>query len=1106
MPRKLQSYLSQIRFDEKLRNKWWAKYILNFRLVILLIITIVIVGSVSFLSIPRRLNPEVKIPIVIITTILPGAAPSDIEQLLTVPLEDKVDGINGIDTMVSNSRENASVITMQFLSSVDGKQALQDVQTALGGITGLPDNAQKPVVTLLDFEDQPIWTFAVTSRSDTASLMRFSQLLKNKIKDLPRVDRVATSGFDTQEIQVIINPVKINEYGINPVLLSQLVKKATASYPAGSIKTDQSTFALTIDKDVVSIEDVRKLRITNGGRSFFLSDIADVVERSKLNQPQTYLSFPNTSAKKAVQFFIFKAKNVNIDAAEKDAHKVVDETIKTYDGQFTVTTVMNTAEEITKQFNDLYDEFRSTIILVFLLLFVFLGFRQAAISSLTVPLTFLSAFTIINVVGLSLNFLTLFAFLLALGLLIDDTIVTVAAMTRYYRTNRFTATETGILVWRDFIVPLWSTTITTIWAFVPLILTSGIIGEFIKSIPIVVTATMVSSTSIAVLITLPLMIIILKPQLPKRVKILLTILLVIGFFIIGALIIPRSPIFPLVYLFFIVLSLLIYATRKQVYSRINSTIGKKRVNWFVEHFNNGFINIENLSDYYKDIIDRVLLSKKARRGILIGILVFAVVGYSFVPLGLVKNEFFPKTDQDIIYMQIELPAGTNLEIANKEMLNIMNRIKYTENVNYMVGESGASLSETGGRNEEPGNILLTLHLIAKEKRKISSQTIADKLRDEFKNYSKGKISVVELSSGPPAGSDLQVGLLGDDLSQLDSYTQKVVDFLKKQPNVTNVSSSNKASTSKIVFVPDKVKMADANITPDALGLWLRSYASGFTLDTIKINNDDTDVTFLMGNFLQKPDSLSSIFIPTQTGSVQLLSLGSLRLETNPTQIIRKNGKRIVTVSASVTKGVSATEKNKDLLKFTNSLRLPEGYSWETGGVNDENAKSVQSILRAMIISFLLILITMVIEFSSFRQTMIALLIIPLSISGVFYVFALTGTPLSFPALIGLLALFGIVVTHAIVVIEKINDNRRHGMNLHDSLVDAARNRLEPVLLTSLATIVGLVPITLADPLWRGLGGAIIAGLLFSGAIKLFFVPITYYMWFQSDEEKKNRKI
>jgi multidrug efflux pump subunit AcrB len=1096
------SYLSQLHFDPDLKNKWWAKYIVNIRLVILLILSIVAVGTFSFISIPRRLNPEVKIPIVVISTVLPGAAPADVESLATIPIEDKVNNVKGIDTMVSSSRENVSVIQLQFLSSVNGDKALQDVQTALGGNLDLPTDAQTPSVSLVDFEDQPVWEFAVTTTADTASLMRFSRELRDKLKDLPKIDRVELSGFDTQEIQVIIDPVKVNEYGINPAQLSQLVKNATASYPAGSIHTDNSTFALSIDKDVTDIADLRNLRLTApGGRTFLLADVASIIERSKNNQARSVLAYPNGKPMQTVGFFVYKSKNVNIDAAEKDAKKIVTETIAQYHGKFAVTTILNSSEEILKQFADLYSDFQSTIILVFVLLLIFLGFKQAVISSLTVPLTFLSTFAIINAMGLSLNFLTAFAFLIALGLLIDDTIVSVAAMTRYFRTGKFTASETGILVWRDFIVPLWSTTITTIWAFVPLLLASGIIGEFIKSIPIVVTATMLSSTTVAVLITLPLMIIILKPKIPRRVKILLTVLLLIGIVTFAALLIPQSVVYPMVLLCVLFMIFLVYQIRSTLVSRFKNVTVNSRYTRFSDRFANGFINIESLSERYKNVIDIILLSKAARRSTLIAIIVFAVVGYALVGFGFVKSEFFPKTDEDLLYVQVDLPAGTNVDKANSEMISFVEQIKKTEEVNFLVADSGVSYdSNMGGRNGESGSFLITLHLFPKDKRHVSSQDLSERIRERLKTYTKGTVSVIELSGGPPAGADIQISFLGNDLATIDGYANKMVDFLKKQPRVTNVTSSNKSSTSKIVFVPDKVKMAEANISTDMLGLWLRTYASGFTLDTIKVNNEDTDITFQMGKGVPTPQELGSLTMPGQNGPVQLLSLGTLQLTTNPTSISRENGKRRITVSGGVTKGASATEINKDVEKFANSLQLPQGYFWQTGGVNEENQKSVQSILQAMVISFLLILITMVIEFGSFRQTLIALLIIPLGISGVFYVFALTGTPLSFPALIGILALFGIVVTHAIVVIEKINDNRKHGMNLHDSLVDAAGNRLEPVLLTSLATIVGLIPITLSDPLWRGLGGAIIAGLLFSGAIKLFFVPVMYYNWFKGEED------
>lgn len=1119
MKKEVVSYLDQLKFDPKLWKSIQAKYVVNFRLVIMLIISIVLLGLYSFFNIPRRLNPEVKIPIILVNTVLPGASPEEVESLVTIPLEDKLSGIKGLDTINSTSGEGISSIQLSFLSSVDVEKARTDTQSLVDQVNNLPTDAKTPNVSSIDFENQPVWTFAITSTSDYASLARFAELLEERIKNASKVDRVALSGLDEQEIEVVINLEKIRTYGLSPIQLSQAVSKAASSYPAGNVTTDSSAFSLAINKDITSVNDIRNLYITTPtGEHIQLGNIASVSLRSKPDQGRTFYATSQVKQQAAVQFSVYKISSANIDEAEEQVHQIVDDTIKEYNGRFELVTVTNNAEEISEQFSDLFSEFRSTVILVFVLLLIFLGFRQAVISSLTVPLTFLSTFAIISAMGLSLNFLTLFAFLIALGLLIDDTIVTVAAMTRYYKTDKFTPAETGILVWKDFFVPLWSTTLTTIWAFLPLLIASGIIGEFIKSIPIVVTATLLSSTSIAVLITLPLMIVFLKPQLPKRVSIMLRILGIIIALAVIASILPKTPLFPIIMLLVIVIAVIAYRVRETFTTKLQAFfVANPKGRVFADKFNhimdNGLINIEALSLKYMGIIRRVLDSRTARRNVIVAIISFAVAAYLLVPLGLVTNEFFPKTNEDIVYVNVELPSGSNISRTKQEQISLLEKLRKTEGVNFIVAETSAG-SPTRGGGGNANTFLFTLHLVPSDDREITSQELAQKIRDEYREYSVGKLSVEELSGGPPAGSDIQIKLLGEDLGVLNQYADTIELFLKQEPGITNVSKSVKAGTSKLTFVPDKSKIAENGLSVDAVALWLRTYASGFTLSTIKLNNEDNTVMFRTDSNINTPEGIAGISIPvqsagrdsgTQPNSVPLLSLGSIKLENNPTQITREDGKRTISVSAGVTAGVIPTEKNKKLEEFADTLNLPNGYAWKTGGVNEENTKSVQSILQAMVISLVLILVTMVVEFKSFRQALMALLLIPLSIPGVFYVFALAGIPLSFPALIGILALFGIIVTHAIVVIEKINDNRKEGLPLKEAIIDAAGNRLEPVLLTSLATIVGLIPITIADPLWRGLGGAIIAGLMFSGLIKLFFVPIVYYAWFRADEEKELKK-
>ncbi len=501
---KRSSYLERITFDKNLLKGFVASWITNIRLVLLLVIAILFLGIASYFSIPKRLNPEIKIPIVTILTFLPGAGPEDVESLVTIPIENELNDIVGIDTLTSVSRSNVSAISVQFLSTVSQDKAKNDVQSSVDSVTSLPPDAQTPKVNVLDFEDRPVWTFAIRGQA-LPSLMRFTEELKRNLENVPSVNRINVSGYELQQISVTLSPEKMRDFGINPIAVSQAVKTAIASYPAGSVNTSINSFSLTIDPTITTLEDLRNTRISVSGTPVKLGDISTIMEISNENILPSYYADRETKPQRTVTMSVYKNTNVNFDVVDTDVKRIVYKLIHLYGDEYSIDTIVNAAEDITDQFNELVGEFRSTILLVMACLFVFLGLRQALISSLTVPLTFLSAFFFMRYTGMSINFLSLFAFLIALGLLIDDTIVTVQAMTSYYRTGKFTPTQTGLVVWRDLIVPIWSTTITTIWSFVPLLLSTGIIGEFIKPIPVVVTVTMLSSTAIAVLITLPSM-------------------------------------------------------------------------------------------------------------------------------------------------------------------------------------------------------------------------------------------------------------------------------------------------------------------------------------------------------------------------------------------------------------------------------------------------------------------------------------------------------------------------------------------------------------------------------------------------------------------------
>ncbi len=1098
----------KLKFDKRLENTWFSRYLGNIRVVILLVLGILTVGIYSLTTLQRRLNPEVKLTIVSVVTILPGAGPADTESLVTIPLEDKLTGLNGIDTITSTSRDNASAIVMQFKSGVDKDKAKTDVQSAVDSVTTLPSDTQTPTVTAFDFEGQPIWQFAVTGSQDTASLMRYTDRLKKKIEDLPDIDRVTLDGWQAQQIEVKIDPEKVNSLGINPMQLSQALKTATTAFPAGSTNADGLNFSLSIDNQVASVEDIRQMTLNIQNRPVKLGEIARIDTKSEPNLTKTYLATPSSPAQQAVTFFVYKTSSADITKTVKGVEKLVEDEIGSTDGQYQVNSILNTGEEISKQFTDVLGEFRSTIILVFINLLLFLGLRQALIASITIPLTFLLSFGWMSILGQTINFLTLFALLLAFGTSIDDTIVTVSAMTSYYHTKRFSAHQTGLMIWRDFTVPIWTTTITTVWAFLPLILSTGIIGEFIKPIPITVATTMYSSTAVAWFITLPLLIVFLNPRFPSRVKKFIGGLLILLSIILITLISGNKALLLPILLTYAVLLWLTFRLRKELTKAAWDFIRRFRhthaiKTFLAELFSLGFIDTEPLGRKYRQLITRILKSKRGRKLVLVCLGIYALVAYALIPTGLVKNEFFPKTNADNLYLNVDLPPGTDAATIDAEAKNLIGQLQSTPELKSVIADPGKQIDTRGGEADSPSSVLFSLILNPKEQRKQSSIDIAEQLRQQFSNYTKGKLAVIEQSGGPPAGADVQIKLLGDDLEILNQYADKTIRYLSTQPGVINVDKSIKPGTSKLTFVPDKTKLVQAGIGADTVGFWLRLWTSGFTLDKVRINNQDNDAVFYVNGQNLNPQQLGRVNIPTQSGSLPLLTLGRLELKNNPTIITHEAGKRTISVTAGVQPGYSISDANKKLIAYANDgLSLPNGYTWQTGGVNEENTKSVQSIFRAMALSFILIMATMVIEFSSFRQAAVILSLIPFAVAGVFYVFGLTGTPLSFPALIGVLALFGVVVTNAMFIVEKINQNHKRGMSIDEAIADAGQSRLEPIILTSLTSILGLIPITLGNALWRGLGGAIISGLLFSGVIMLFYIPVMYKTIYANSSKKR----
>ncbi len=1078
-----------------------ARYFSRIRVVFLITLILFGAGSASYFNLTKELNPNIQIPIVFITTVLPGTDPEDMEQLVTIPLEDALENLSDVTKTTSTSQENVSHITLEFTSGTDPDQAKSNVQTALESVTALPKNAEKPNIQVLDFQNQPSLILAVTSRNgEQASLEHFADTLKETIKDLPGVERVNLGYRNSAITHIALTPEFVDTYHLSIPGLGSNIESALNNHPSGSLQTENTKYTLGIEKLADSIEDLRSLPISFGDTIMPLGSVAKITERAPLGSTEAFFADHNTSPVPTILLSAFKS-----DAA--DTRTTVDSILATSQylseregGHITVTALFDGGQEISKSFDQLFNDFLMTFLLVFLVLLIFFGFRQSIIAALAIPITFLGTFLVMQMSGLSINFISLFSLLLALGILVDNTIVIVSAVAsrrRIYADED--PMQNALHVFADYRIVILTTTITTIWAFLPLLLASGIIGEFIKPIPIVVSTALALSAIIALFIILPFMAALLAGNIPLRVKILEKILMAIIGIMILFFVTNGSVFFSPLFLASLASLLIITFTLPVVLRRLKTlpvvTAGIARITRFHSR-----LNLDRIATRYHMFIKNILVSKNLRRRTFAMLIIFSLFSYALVPTGYVVNEFFPEDDQSIVYIRLKLPVGTSLEKSRLQTIDFAEKIRHETLARFVVAEIGAKPpTDNSPSSPDVNEILFTLILPDKKERDETSGALVERLNRDYASADMGEISATQISGGPPAGSDITLKLLGPDLATLDTIARTIRTHLDETASVTNISSSLSVK-GKMVFVPETDALAHFGVSTDALALALRTLGNGFTAkNDARFEDKKMDVTITLtddmrGASISDPDR---IFVNGTNGTVPIRNLGQFILKENPASIDREDGKRVISVTADVAPGSSVSTESKKLETFArNNVSFPDGYAFQTGGVNEENTKSVRSILLAMLLSAALIFATMVMQFNSFRKAIIVLLVIPLAVSGVFIIFALFGIPLSFPSLIGVLALFGIVVNNSIIMVDKINKNMEQMSDLDEAIASGAASRLEPILLTALTTIIGLIPITLADPIWQGLGGAIIAGLTFSGIAKLFFIPVIYKSWFQ----------
>ena len=1118
-------YLAKLKFNPELRKSWLNFFIVNFRVVILLIIMLTGLGIYSFMSLPRESMPEVKIPYAMVITTYPGASPSDIEELVTKKIETNLSGLKNVKKITSSSSNSVSMITVEFDAKADLDDSIRKLRDQVNSTKSkLPTDANEPTVKEISLDDSPIWTFSIAGPYDGFTLRQAGDDIKDELEKVPGIREVDVSGGDEKEFKINYDPAKLAIYNLSATTANNAVAAINMAVPAGNFDGTSYTYAVRTDSRFYDVDTLGNtpLSHTDDGAVIYLKDVATVSEGAIKKTVYSRLSAGGQTPQDNVTLQVVKKTGGNIVSTIDQGKTILNNELKKLPAGITYSTTVDTSQRINKDFNQLTHDFLLTIALVFSILFLIVGFKEALVAGLAVPLVFFATFGVMLFSGITLNFLSMFSLILALGLLVDDAIVVVSATKQYLSTGKFTPEEAVLLVLNDFKVVLTTTTLTTVWAFLPLLLATGIIGEFIKSIPITVSVTLISSLIIALIINHPLAAILERIRLTRKIfsfwfvaTIPVAIACVLLFGKVGIIIALIILAFDIVLVrwYFRGGKKLLLANSELVERewQDDDLIKKKLIEQSAHDNDNfwtkllhGIIRFDVFLPIYEKYLRKMLNTKKSRALVLSVISLLFIIAVALPLGGVVKTEFFPVSDNETITVDIEGPNGLKLDETNKIATAVEEHlVKYPEIENFstIVGQGsslGGGISGTNSYNKAS----ITIKLKPLKERTIKSFDLADKINTDLSSIEGATIKAAAASNGPTTGAAFEAQIQGDDLAVLDKIASDLEPSLKSINGVATTDVSLKETPADYTFTLDPARLELYSLNSAYVGSTLRMAISGTEVTTVIDNGKEIKV---IARFDQSkiPDlaSIQNIQILNLKGQpVFLKDVAKIELKPSIATISRVDQKRTVKLTATLKGSANSTLVLKDFQNKIKDYDFPSGYEIKYGGESEQMTESVMSIIKAMIVAFLLIISTLVIQFNSFKKALIVLTTIPLAMIGVFFGLAATGVTLSFPGLIGVLALSGIVVKNAIILVDKINLNIKSGISFKESIVDAGKSRLEAIFITSICTILGIIPITMSNEMWRALGCTIIFGLLLSSFLTLFIVP-TMFMTFVKDKHR-----
>lgn len=1047
--------------------KIWNIAVDNKVAVYLLMVLILVFGYVSYTDLPREATPDITIPLIIISTPYIGVSPVDIEGLISQPLERALKGLKDVKEIRSVSKEGLSTISIEFNTGIDIDEALRRVRDKVNSTRSqLPADILDPRVSEINISEFPIMYVNVVGDIGLARLKNIAKDVQDKIEAIPGVLRADIIGGLEPEIQVNVDVYRMNAYQVSFDDIAGAIRAENLSIPGGTIETKEKNLTVRVPgefKQVKPLEDI-VLKIQNG-KPIYLRDVATV--NYSFEDRQTYARLNGNDV---VSLAVRKRAGENLVRIADEVKNIVASEKNNLPSGITIEISNDQSHFIKRMVHELENSIVTGMFLVVVSLFMFFGFKNSLLISTAIPLSMFTGYIVLNAMGITLNMVVLFALILVLGILVDDAIVVIENTYRHQQEYGEEPNTAAKKAAGEVFVPVLTSTVTILSAFVPLLFWPGIVGEFMKFLPITLIVTLTASLFVAYVIS---------PVQAAR-----------------------------------------WINYKKDIAKAKENLEHPR--WY-KKYNPFTILYHKVDEQFfpwlqRNYVKTLRWSLQHKKKTIVGSLVLLVTIIVLFALFNKGVEFFPNTEPTQVSVSIECPSGTSLEITNaiaKVLEERLQKIPGRHDVEFIVSSIGTSdnIFDFGGQGtSNKGRISITF--FEKTLRHQSTLITMEEVRQTTVGIAGADVRLTKQQMGPPVGAPVSIEVSGEEYTQLAELSRQIREKIKNVPGLVDLKDDYNTGRPEVEIIVDREKAGLFWTSTGQIASTIRAAIAGVEASTYRVGEDEYKIRVrLKENQRTAPADLENLRINFmnrrgQLLSIPLTSVATIRRTTSITDIRRKDMKRVITITGDV-EGRVQSEVLNDVTARLAGVQLPNGYSVKLTGSQEEQQKAANFLTRAFIITLLLVFLIVVMEFNSMKAPFVIMLSVLLSLIGVLFGLIVTQTPLSVMMTgVGIVALAGIVVRNGIILLDFVKHKHNEGgLPLDTALVEAGRVRLRPVLLTAAAAVLALIPMgtgydfnwtefhfvtgSESAGFWRPLAVAIIFGLTVSTFLTLVIVPTAY---------------